>query len=90
MNLKEIFNQEKYTRKNNGFLLSNESIILLENIKEDMKEKLQDLYDDYWKESYEGDKFKRHITCDELDYLVNKHFGSVIKIDTLQELENGE
>ena len=59
-------------------------------IKKDIKEKLNDFYNDYWKESYEGDKFKKHITCDELDYLMNKHFGSLVKIETLQDLENQE
>ena len=57
---------------------------------EDVKEKLNDFYNDYWKESYEGDKFKKHINCDELDYLMDKHFGSLIKIETIQDLENQE
>jgi len=55
---------------------------------DDVKEKLQDFYNDYWKESYEGDKCKKHITCDELDFLIDKHFGSLVKIETLQYLEN--
>lgn len=57
-------------------------------IKEDVKQTLENFHSEYWKESYEGDKFKKHITCDELDYLLNKHFGNIIDIETLQELEN--
>jgi len=57
---------------------------------ENVKEKLNDFYKDYWKKSKIGDKCKKHITCDELDYLMNKHFGSLVKIETLQDLENQE
>ena len=57
---------------------------------EDVKEKLTDFYNDYWQKSYEGDKCKKHITCDELDYLMDKHFGSLVKIETIQDLENQE
>jgi hypothetical protein len=55
---------------------------------EDVKKYLDKFYNDYWKESYTGDKFKKHITCDKLDYLMDKHFGSLVKIETLQDLEN--
>jgi len=54
----------------------------------DVKKHLDEFYNDYWKQSYEGDKCKKHITCDELDFLLNKHFGTLIKIETLQELTN--
>lgn len=54
----------------------------------DVKETLNNFHKDYWEQSYEGDKCKSHITCDELDYLLNKHFGKIIEIQTLQNLPN--
>ena len=55
---------------------------------EDVKEALNNFYKDYWESSHTGDKFKKYITCDELDYLINKHFGTLVDIQTLQELPN--
>ena len=55
---------------------------------QDVKKHLKEFYNDYWKESFESDKCKKHITCDELDFLLNKHFGTLIKIKTLQDLTN--
>lgn len=52
----------------------------------DVKEHLNNFYNDYWKVSYDGDKCKKHITCDELDYLMAKHFGTLVNIKTLQDL----
>jgi hypothetical protein len=71
---------------NNGLVLFNNSSY----VELDVKQKLNDFYEEYWNESYTGDKFKKHITCDELDYLMDKHFGSLVKIETLQDLENQE
>jgi len=55
---------------------------------EDLQDTLNNFLIDYWRESHEGDKYKQYISCDDLDYLVNKHFGAIIDIKTLQELEN--
>jgi len=55
---------------------------------DDVKEALNNFYNEYWEISYIGDKYKKHITCDELDYLMNKHFGTLVKIETLQDLPN--
>jgi len=57
-------------------------------IEKDVKETLQNFYDEYWKESKTMDKGKKHITCDDLDYLIDKHFGNIIDIKTLQFLPN--
>lgn len=57
---------------------------------EDVKEYLTKFYESYWKESKLMDKNKSHISCDELDYLMDKYFGSLVKIESLQYLENQE
>lgn len=54
----------------------------------DIKKHLDNFYKEYWQSSSICDKNKRHITCDKLDYLMDKHFGSLIKVKTLQKLEN--
>jgi len=54
----------------------------------DVKEHLNNFYNAYWEESEIGNKNKKYISCDELDYLLNKHFGNIIEIKTLQILEN--
>ena len=64
--------------------------ISIENIRENLKEHLNAFYSDYWANSYESDKCKKHITCDELDYLMDKHFGMLVEIRTLQKLESDE
>jgi len=55
---------------------------------EDVENSLENFYKDYWKNSYLGDKNKSHITCDDIDYLLDKHFGSLVKIKTMQYLKN--
>ena len=57
-------------------------------MEEDVIKSLNNFYNEYWKISYIRDKYKKHITCDELDYLMNKHFGTLVKIETLQDLPN--
>ena len=52
-----------------------------------IKKNLDKFYHSYWLNSYEGDKCKKHITCDELDYLLNKHLGNIINIKSLQRLD---
>lgn len=54
--------------------------------KQDVKNHLTYFYNDYWKTNITSDKGKSIITCDKLDYLLNKHFGKIIEIETLQEL----
>jgi hypothetical protein len=56
-------------------------------LEKDVKEHLNNFHNDYWKKSYQSDKNKKHITCDELDYLMNKHFGDLVEIKTLQDLK---
>jgi len=73
--------------KNKGKIGHTQDILYLEK---DVKKHLNRFYNDYWKYSYISDKFKNHITCDELDYLLNKHFGKLVEIKTLQYLENGK
>jgi len=53
----------------------------------DIREKLEDFYSEYWRIGREMDKGKRHITCDKLDFLMDKHFN-MFPISTLQELPN--
>lgn len=55
---------------------------------EDVKETLQNFHKEYWKESETGDKFKQYIDCDVLDFLIDKHFGHIIDIETFQFLPN--
>ena len=54
----------------------------------DVKKKLEEFHNAYWKESRTMDKGKKHITCDELDYLMHKYFGNLVEIETFQNLEN--
>ena len=41
----------------------------------DVKEAINKFQKEYWKNSHTGDKFKKHITCDDLDKLLKEIFG---------------
>ena len=67
---------------------SNEKVIRFNY--NDVKFHLSKFYNDYWKYAKIGDKHKNWISCDDLDFLMDKYFGNLIEIKTLQFLPNSD